>query len=96
MTWLAQHDGSLGRSAVFSDAAIKFCLTIKVLCKWPLQQGSCATRRASGGSVAETLYGRRILRSHSFIMRFRDRSRRGGLTRRPVALHLRVHVSLNA
>ncbi len=29
MTWLAPHDGSAGRPAVFSDAAIRFCLTIK-------------------------------------------------------------------
>jgi len=29
MTWLAPHDGSPGRPAIFSDAAIQFCLTIK-------------------------------------------------------------------
>jgi hypothetical protein len=38
MTWLALHDGSPGRPAVFSDAAIQFCLTIKVLFKLPLKQ----------------------------------------------------------
>ena len=38
MTWLAPHDGSPGRPAVFSDAAIQFCLTIKVLIKLPLRQ----------------------------------------------------------
>jgi len=38
MTWLAPHDGSPGRPAVFSDAAIQFCLTIKVVFKLPLQQ----------------------------------------------------------
>jgi len=38
MTWLAPHDGSPGRHAVFSDAAIQFCLTIKVLFKLPLRQ----------------------------------------------------------
>jgi Transposase DDE domain len=38
MTWLATHDGSPGRPAVFSDAAIQFCLTIKVLFKLPLRQ----------------------------------------------------------
>ena len=38
MTWLAPPDGSLGRPAVFSDAAIQFCLTIKVLFKLPLRQ----------------------------------------------------------
>ena len=38
MTWLAQPDGSPGRPAVFSDAAIQFCLTIKVLFKLPLRQ----------------------------------------------------------
>ena len=40
MTWLAPHDGSPGRPAVFSDAAIQFCLTIKVLFKLPLGQTS--------------------------------------------------------
>jgi len=29
MAWLAPHDGSPGRPAVFSDAAIQFYLTIK-------------------------------------------------------------------
>jgi hypothetical protein len=38
MIWLAPPDGGPGRSAVFSDAAIKFCLTIKVLFKLPLRQ----------------------------------------------------------
>jgi len=38
MSWLAPHDGSPGRPAVFSDAAIQFCLTIKVLFKLPLRQ----------------------------------------------------------
>ena len=38
MTWLAPHDGSPGRPAVFSDAAIQFCLSIKILFKLPLRQ----------------------------------------------------------
>lgn len=38
MTWLAPHDGSPGRPAVFSDATIQFCLSIKVLFKLPLRQ----------------------------------------------------------
>ena len=38
MTWLAPPEGSPGRPAVFSDAAIQFCLTIKVLFKLPLRQ----------------------------------------------------------
>lgn len=38
MTWLAQPDSSPGRPAIFSDAAIQFCLTIKVLFKLPLRQ----------------------------------------------------------
>jgi len=38
MTWLAPHDGSRGRPAVFPDAAIRFCLTIEVLFKLPLRQ----------------------------------------------------------
>ena len=38
MTWLAPHDGRPGRPVEFSDAAIQFCLTIKVLLNLPLQQ----------------------------------------------------------
>ena len=38
MTWLAPPEGSPGRPAVFADAAIQFCLTIKVLFKLPLRQ----------------------------------------------------------
>jgi hypothetical protein len=38
MTWLAPHDFSPARPAVFSDATIQFCLTIKVLFKLPLRQ----------------------------------------------------------
>ena len=36
MTWLAPHDSRTGRPVVFSDVAIQFCLTIKVLFKLPL------------------------------------------------------------
>lgn len=38
MTWLVPHDGRPGRPSVFSDAAIQFCLTIRVLFKLPLRQ----------------------------------------------------------
>ena len=38
MTWLAPHEGRRGRPAVFSDAAIQFCLSIRVLFKLPLRQ----------------------------------------------------------
>ncbi len=38
MAWLAPHDWSPGCPAVFSDSAIQFCLTIKVLFKLPLRQ----------------------------------------------------------
>ena len=38
MAWLAPHDGRPGRPSVFSDAAIQFCLSIKVLFKLPLRQ----------------------------------------------------------
>jgi hypothetical protein len=31
MTWLAPHDGSTSRPAVFSEATIQICLTTKVL-----------------------------------------------------------------
>ncbi len=38
MTWRAPRDGRPGRPAVFSDAAIQFCLSIKILFKLPLRQ----------------------------------------------------------
>ena len=38
MTWLASHEGRPGRPPVFSNAAIQFCLSIKVLFKLPLRQ----------------------------------------------------------
>jgi len=38
MTWHAPREGRPGRSPVFSDAAIQFCLSIKVLFKLPLRQ----------------------------------------------------------
>jgi hypothetical protein len=38
MTWLAPHDGKPGHPAVVSEAAIRFCLAIKVLSKQPLRQ----------------------------------------------------------
>ena len=38
MTWRAPRDERPGRPAVFSDAAIQFCLSIKVLFKLPLRQ----------------------------------------------------------
>jgi hypothetical protein len=47
MTWLAQPDGSPGRPAMFSDAAIQFCLTIMFVFKLPLRQTT--------GSVADLL-----------------------------------------
>ena len=40
MSWLAVPDGSPGRPAVFSDAAIQFCLTVKILFKMPLRQAT--------------------------------------------------------
>jgi hypothetical protein len=36
--WLAPHHGRPGRPSVFSDPAIWFCLTIKVLFKLALRQ----------------------------------------------------------
>ncbi|WP_237400749.1 IS5 family transposase [Rhodovulum sulfidophilum] len=38
MAWHAPHEGRQGRPPVFSDAAIQFCLSIKVLFKLPLRQ----------------------------------------------------------
>ncbi|MBB3711737.1 hypothetical protein FHS00_001308 [Limimaricola variabilis] len=38
MTWLAPHEGQPGRPPIFSEGAIQFCLSIKVLFKLPLRQ----------------------------------------------------------
>jgi hypothetical protein len=38
MAWHAPHEGRPGRPPAFSDAAIQFCLSIKVLFKPPLRQ----------------------------------------------------------
>ena len=38
MAWHAPHEGRPGRLPVFSNAAIQFCLSIKVLFKLPLRQ----------------------------------------------------------
>ena len=38
MTWLAPHEGQPGRPPVLSNAAIQFCLSIKVLFKLLLRQ----------------------------------------------------------
>ena len=40
MAWHAPHEGRPGRPPVFSDTAIQFCLSIKVLFKLPLRQTS--------------------------------------------------------
>ena len=40
MAWYAQHEGCPGRPPIFSNAAIQFCLSIKVLFNLP------RTRRA--------------------------------------------------
>jgi len=38
MTWLVPHEGRPGRPPVFSNAAIQFYLSIKVLFKLPLRK----------------------------------------------------------
>lgn len=38
MIWPAPHDGRYGQPAIFSDAGIQFCLSIKILFKLPLRQ----------------------------------------------------------
>lgn len=38
ITWLAPHAGRAGRPPVFSEGAIQFCISIKVLFKLPLRQ----------------------------------------------------------
>ncbi len=40
MAWFAEKAGKLGRPEVFSDAAIQFCLSVKVLFGLPLRQTS--------------------------------------------------------
>ena len=40
MVWLAPRDGRHGRPPVFSNAAIQFCLSIKVLFRLPLRQAA--------------------------------------------------------
>ena len=40
MEWIAPKAGRLGRPPVFSDAAIQFCLMVKVLFGLPLRQCS--------------------------------------------------------
>ena len=38
MAWVTPHEGRPVRPPVFSDAAIKFCLSMKVLFKLPLSE----------------------------------------------------------
>lgn len=38
MPWHAPHEGCLGRPPGFSDAAVQFCLSIKVLFRLPQRQ----------------------------------------------------------
>ena len=40
MAWLAERVGKRGRPETFSDAAIQFCLSVKVLFGLPLRQTS--------------------------------------------------------
>jgi len=40
MTWFAERNGKRGRPETFSDAAIQFCLSVKVLFGLPLRQTS--------------------------------------------------------
>lgn len=40
MAWFAEKAGKRGRPEVFSDAAIQFCLSVKVLFGLPLRQTS--------------------------------------------------------
>ena len=40
MAWHGLRDGRPGRPSVFSDAAIQFCLSVKVLFKLPLRQAA--------------------------------------------------------
>ena len=48
MDWHAPHEGRAGRPPVFSNVAIQFCLSIKVLFKLPLRQ--------TAGMVASLLH----------------------------------------
>ena len=68
MAWLAPRDGRPGRPPIFSDAAIQFCLSIKVPFKLPLRQ--------TAGMVAS------LLRMAGWTGRFRT-SPRCAAGRRP-------------
>jgi len=50
MTWHAPREGRPGRPPVFSNSAIQFCLSIKVLFKLPLRQtaGMVGSLRLAG------------------------------------------------
>ena len=51
MAWHATHEGRPGYPPVFSNAAIQFCSSVKVLFKLPLRQWlpvSCARRGWTG------------------------------------------------
>jgi Transposase DDE domain len=73
MTRLAPHDGSSGRVAVFSGAAIGFCMTIKVLFRLPSARRpgwwpTCRKWRTSAGPLRiarPNAVGRRHLPSAS-------------------------------
>ena len=62
MAWHAPHEGRPGRPPVFSNAAIQFCLSIKVLFKLPLRQtaGMVASLLRLAG-LLPVLLGRRLL-----------------------------------
>jgi hypothetical protein len=73
MIWRAPRDGRPGRPAVFSDAAIQVCLSIKVMFKLPLRQ--------TAGMVASLL---RLARARLFhaVPQAEDPGRLGPLSPR--------------
>ncbi len=61
MGWYAPHEGRPGHPPVFSDAAIRFCLSIKVLFKLPLKQTAervaSLLRLSAGGHARDKRLG---------------------------------------
>ena len=71
MTWRAPREGRPGRPAVFSGAAIQFCLSIKVLFKLPLQQTAgmvSSLLRLAGQARKHGVQGRRQWRKVHLAM----------------------------
>ena len=82
MTWLAPHEGRPRRPAVFSNAAIKFCWSTKVLFKRPfrLKTGMVASLLRMAGLDSEVLdYTTLCRRQKTFVVQIPNRRADGPL-----------------